>query len=524
MIKGKRILLICKESFSFPMYFFAKKKIESNNQVGAFFIHPLESYYNKSRYNENTYYKFKEELPTVKLYGLSDFCKEYNEKNNRDNYDAEYLDLIEKKYTHFKNLNLQVTSSQLLSRHFHTRDFFKQSSYNQCLNFIELSYKKIEQVLEDFKPDLILDIEDGEFLRTALNEVAYKKNIPYINIDYPRFENYKIPTYTLGLGVSEIFYKNYSLKFSLPKKDLKEEIEYIIDFKNKSKIMSNEFKGTITSQYKPSNFIFVSKFLMGKLIYFYDVYIRNRNLELTQKNNILYANPIKHFCYYINVEIKKQFLLRPNRYFETPIKDEVYVYMPLHLIPESTTFVKAPFYINELNIIEQVSKSLPLNWKLYVKEHQAMLGEREYSFYKKVKKIPNVRLVQINHYQDPKPWIENAKGVITITGTAAFECALLGRKSIIFGDVPFKLIDGITRIKSFEELPELLISFGTIDNEKSCAAYLATVKEVGTKINHKYLISEGERILKGESIINDSYKQEIIALESFFDKAYTALD
>lgn len=79
--------------------------------------------------------------------------------------------------------------------------------------------------------------------------------------------------------------------------------------------------------------------------------------------------------------------------------------MPLHLIPESTTSILSPFYINELSVIEAVSKSIPAGWFLYVKEHQAMLGERSLSFYKAINKLPNVKMVQLNYYNESKPWI-----------------------------------------------------------------------------------------------------------------------
>ena len=72
----------------------------------------------------------------------------------------------------------------------------------------------------------------------------------------------------------------------------------------------------------------------------------------------------------------------------------------------------------------------------------------------------NVRVVQLNYYKDPKPWITKARGVVTITGTAAYEAALMGKKSIVFGDVPFSLIDGVTRIRSFEDLPAAIRNFG----------------------------------------------------------------
>lgn len=520
MIENIKILLICKESFSFPLFFLAKKLLNKGNEVGAFFIHPLDSYYNKSSYNENTYYKFKEQLKDVKLFGLKDLCVKFSERNNNPVFDKEYLESIEKEYTHFKNLNLQINTSQLMTRHYHTRDFFRQSTFNQNLNFLELSYKKVIEVLDDYKPDLILDTDDGELLRTILNEVAYKKGIPYITIDYPRFEEYKIPTSCLGAKTDDFFEDEYKRCLKMSKEELADEYKYILDLKNKSNIMSKEFHNTITSQYKPNSILYTLKYLIGKIFYLWNVYITNGNYKLIKRKSILFGNPIKLFLFFIKVEIKKQFLLRPNKYFETPDKNDEYVYMPLHLIPESTTFVKAPFYINELDIIAQVSKSLPIGWKLYVKEHQAMLGERSSEFYNNVKKFPNVKLVQLNYYQDPKPWIDNAKGVITITGTTAYESAMLGKKAIIFGDVSFKLIEGVSRVNSFEELPKLIASFGSIDNIRSCAAYIAAIKSVGTEFNLKYLMSEGEAILRGDKKLSNKFQKQINQLLNLYEKSY----
>lgn len=183
---------------------------------------------------------------------------------------------------------------------------------------------------------------------------------------------------------------------------------------------------------------------------------------------------------------------------------------------------KLPEIINELNIIEQVSKSLPINWKLYVKEHQAMVGERSLSFYSAVKKFPNVKLVKFNYYSDPKPWIQNAKGVVAISGTGAYEAAMLGKKSIIFADVPFTLIEGVHHVHSFEELPQLLASFTSIDNIKSCASYLAAIKSTGKELNLKYLIAEGERIICQNSVITEKFENEINKLVEFFSEAYDA--
>jgi hypothetical protein len=519
MIKNKRVLLICKESFSFPLAFIAQDLLNLENNVGVFFINPEESYQNKSLFNENTFYHFKENLKQVKLFGLQDLCREFNDSLSNPIINMSKLSEIEQEYTHFKNLNLQATSSQLLTRHYHSRDYFSLSTYEQSLKFIELGYSKVLDVIDEFKPDVILDIDDAELLRTIMVEVAFKKRIPYITIDYPRFKNYKIPTFNLGLKYENYFIEKYNHFLKEDQANLKVEYEYILGFRNRSKIMPDEFKGTITSQYKPNSILYTLKYLLGKFFYFWNVSITNRNYKLYKKKNILYTNLIKHFLFYVRLEIKKQILLRKNKYFVTPDKDDIYVYMPLHLIPESTTFVKAPFYIDELHIISQVSKSLPIGYFLYVKEHQSMLGERSLDFYNKVKRFPNVKLVQLNYYDDPKPWIEKAQGVITIAGTSAYEAALLGKRSVLFSDVPFSLIKGITRAYSFEELPKLISNFGSIDNIKSCAAYLATVKSVGSQINLKYLMTESEAILKGKKKKSNEFQKQIDELMKFFEKA-----
>jgi len=208
----------------------------------------------------------------------------------------------------------------------------------------------------------------------------------------------------------------------------------------------------------------------------------------------------------------------PNEYFENPVEGEKYVYMPLHLIPESSVFVKASFYVDELNLIEQVSKALPVGWKLYVKEHQAMLGERDLSFYKKAAELANVRVVQLNYYKDPKPWITKAEGVVTITGTAAYEAALMGKRSIVFGDVPFSMIEGITRIRSFEDLPEAIRAFGQVDNIHSAAAYIHAVKRAGNEVKIFYLMDEAEEIFAGRHEETEEFDRELETLLDFYEK------
>jgi hypothetical protein len=518
MLKNKKILMICKETFSYPLYYLAKGW-RDENKVASYFFNPAECMFNSSTLNSTTYYKHKE-LEKLEVFDVKDIVELFTENLNNPKLDMDYIKMIESKYTNFKNINLQLLSTQKMSTYYHDRDFYTNSTHEQQLFWLELNYKKALEIFDDFQPDIIIDTDNSELARTVLSEIAYAKKIPYITICYPRYELYKIPTSNFSVGIEKTFKNCFKEKFNLLDESLSEEFKYVNEFRRKDSIMSAEFKNDSTSQYDRDSIFFSLKKIIGKFLYFWNQDITAKNLFIKRKNKILFGPSYLFLWFFIKVEIKKWYLLGGNSFFSNPNEGEKYVYMPLHLIPESSTLTAAPFYINELMVIEQVSKSLPAGWMLYVKEHQSMLGERSLKFYKKVNYLHNVKMISVNYYKDPKPLISFSQGVITITGTSAYEAALLGKRSIVFGDVPFNLIEGISRVRSFEDLPSLISSFGVIDNIKSCAAYIASVKSEGSEINLKYLMREGEEILQGNTKISKKFENQIDRLKEFFEKGY----
>lgn len=522
LFSNKKILLICRETYSKPLWF-AAERLKEKNEVAAFFIMSSECSYSKCYYNEHTYFEFKENLKDVKLYDVRDICDEFT-KNLREKecpMDMDYLAMLDEEYTHYKSLNMQLMSSQMNTRHYHYRTYWKHTSYEENSYWLELNYRKIIQILEEFEPDVILDLDNAELQRTILCEVAYKKNIPYMTVEYGKYGYYKYASFQNSFGIDPYFKNVYEKNLKNPKEEMEEEYQYIEKFREEVSIMNKEYAGSVTCQYERDSLFWIMRVMRGKWNYFWDQDIRKKNWKLKRTNKMLYVPSMAYMSCYLKAELRKRMLYGKNKYFENPVEGEDYVYMPLHLIPESSVFVKASYYVDELNLIEQISKSLPIGWKLYVKEHQAMLGERSLEFYEKVKELHNVRMVQVNYYKDPKPWITKSKGVVTITGTAAYEAALLGMRSVVFGDVPFSVIDGITRIRSFEDLGPVIRSFGPIDNMHSAAAYLYTVKEVGAEVKIFYLQEEAERIFSGKSIRGEEFDVQMDELMRMYEKGYT---
>lgn len=124
--------------------------------------------------------------------------------------------------------------------------------------------------------------------------------------------------------------------------------------------------------------------------------------------------------------------------FESPVPGERYVLYPIHFQPEATTLVQAPMYLDQLALIQDIAKSLPIGYRLYVKEHLSNRGRRPHDFYQRLRDIPTVRLLG----PDADTWalIRDAGVIAVITGTMGWEGLLFGKPVVTFGDVFFNLL------------------------------------------------------------------------------------
>ena len=525
-IKNKKILLICKERTSFVMYLLGKE-LEKNNTVHYFFNHHADVF-QKNNFNEGTYFYFKKNINNENIHDVKDIYENFlkNRKNLKIN--LQRLEEIKKKYTFFKGLNKQILSSQFASTAYHDLPFVP-TTYEENLYWLTLNYDKFEEIINQINPNLVIDLEDGEIQRTVINEITRYYNIPYINIEDARYKNFIVPTFSLGLMVDKYFSDN----FNKNKNNISQHyIDEVNNFRRQLKIMPDMYIGHSASSYD-FTFLDCIKFILFKSYTF----IRYRLYSIKQKGNKIPFNtplnqhPIKKIIWNYFYAIRKFYLYSKfNNYFEIPEKEK-YVYYPLHYIPESSTYLKAPLYMNEMSVIEAISKSIPINWKLYIKEHQSMIGQRPLDFYRKIKKLHNVKIVKSNFYKDPKPWIENSECVVTITGTAGFEAAMLNKPVIVFGEVLYSVIQGVKLVKSFHELESL---FNLIDkntwykkNMIDCASYIKTIKEFGSAISIRHLKELSQKKISLNNLNSDEEKElknSINQLKSLYEKSVKIYD
>lgn len=142
------------------------------------------------------------------------------------------------------------------------------------------------------------------------------------------------------------------------------------------------------------------------------------------------------------------------RLFQQPDPNDEFTFFGLHYQPEASTLVWAPFYVDQPSLAERVAKSLPVGQWLYVKEHPFAVGRRPLSEYRRLRQIPQVKL--ISPYIDSHSLIPKAACVVTITGTVGWEAMMYEKPVVTFGRGFCSTTGLVRQVREIEELPAIL--------------------------------------------------------------------
>lgn len=243
--------------------------------------------------------------------------------------------------------------------------------------------------------------------------------------------------------------------------------------------------------------------LLKPYIYYNVCYRKERRKSIEVNNTItMMSNFIKRNLYR---KIKINYLnFFSNKYFYNPDYSESYVLYPLHFQPESSTSVNAMYYINQYEVIKNIAFSLPLGMYLYVKDHPHAFGYFPLEFYKKIQKIPNVKLIHCD--ADTNKLIEGMKLLVTLTGTMGYE-ALIHKKPVIsLGKVFYNVHPYCFNVNNYEDIFDVVVRILKDElenfeeyNKKLIYAYFKNTYN-GRLVMNNYKMSDMDKI--GEGLMN----------------------
>lgn len=148
--------------------------------------------------------------------------------------------------------------------------------------------------------------------------------------------------------------------------------------------------------------------------------------------------------------------LAEHLYFEDPRLGERYVLFPLHFQPEASTLVRGEPFVDQMSLIETIAKAIPIGDRLYVKEHMYSIGRRPLHEYRRLLRLPNIRLIRAG--TDSHALVKGARLVATITGTMGWESAVYGTRVVVFGYAFYSRLKGVHQATDLRLLPETVRS------------------------------------------------------------------
>ena len=411
--------------------------------------------------------------------------------------DTEYLEKKERQY------DISLWDLTYSERLFSGYGKYHTFSHDEIFSLFEQELKFFEKILDEVKPNfVIIRIPDFHHLK-MFHALCRKKNIKVLIMNRTKFSfnlwfisqepnKLDIAENISESTISSIFDINEKLKELESKNQLKKQSSQGQGFSNMIR------KESIHSIFK----LFFSSGVDNDRERFLGMGRTRTKLLLHTISGLLKS---KYRESYINNNLKKHVQ-----------SDRKFAYFPLHVEPERALLIDAPYFVNQIEVIKNVAKSLPVDYALYVKEHPIMkkLNWRRTSFYKQIIDLPNV--VLIHPHEDSHELIKNSSIVITITGTGGLQAAFYKKPSIIFSDTIYSELPSVFRVKNIEELPILIkTALNTEIDEKDVANIVNHIVGNSFEFDNLELTNEFYPFY-GSVVTNLEIKNEV--MEIFLEK------
>lgn len=424
--------------------------------------------------------------------------------------DRDFLKDFEKNWCENKNINQLLMSDPVLARHHHHREPYYTAieSEDQRYYWAEQLIKWILNIIDDFEPDLLFTIKRTYFVKNVAAQISLATNCPMLTLIRSRLGNRSHIVDNFGYGTEERAKQYINTEFTSSELDAaREEISQFKKKTNKSLYEASSQQkiadGDLYSTTEVLRFLcergikISSKMLLGKKKKYRRGFF-NGNYFNSHWPNVIY--------HYSRVGFNRLKYIYKNP-FEQNIPSQPFVYFPLHTLPESSTLTLSSEYF-EGDLIRHLSKECPAGLQIAVKENPNMVGIRPFKFYRRMKSIPNVRM--IDPTVSSKQLITESRGVCGISGTALLEAAMLETVTHAFGRPEFESVLTYTGHDSVQRFVKDCMDGQQVSSEK-VTRYVKYLTDFGVEIPLKAMRTQpsSDEFKKGVEKMYQLFQSEI---------------
>jgi len=351
---------------------------------------------------------------------------------NNKNLDKSFLEQIENKYS--LNLHLIALNDRLFTK---LNNFYK-FSHDEILLILQNEIKLFEKILDEINPDFIIMPISHQQHNHIFYKICKARQIKILMI---------IPS-RVGIDTQS------SIKHT-HRYFLSDEIDPYLplpknSFSNNTEKSNPKFNREYNYHFQNSKKEYFKAGL--KFLSSYDDNIKTHYSYFgREKFRVIF----KTLAYELKKTYREKFMNK-NLQTKIPNDNSHYVYYPLHQEMERILLIGAPFFINQLQNIKHIASSLPVGYKLIVKDHTVMnvRGWRSVNEMKQIMSLPNVIL--LHPMADSSKIIDQSNLVISIRGSTSIEAAFRKKPSIIFDKVGMYQLSTMTLVDSINELPKVI--------------------------------------------------------------------
>lgn len=269
------------------------------------------------------------------------------------------------------------------------------------------------------------------------------------------------------------YWKKEAYSSSIPQKEIdslnynNKHIEEATTYIKKTKYLGHKTYWTKTNNCSYNIFKYVVKDII------------KRYLKYFISREILKHDTVFYYASRYNIFGYKHFVFecafRNQNYYNDIRKysDKKKIFFPLHQEPEATLLYFAPKYSNQVNVIQEISKILPEDYVLVIKEHPWQPKYLKRLEYQQLRER-NSNIIYLAGSVDSHSIVKNSEAVITITGSVGWEALVNNIPVFLLGSVFYDKHPDVMKIGNYDDIKKILLEKKLIrPNDNHTLIYLA---------------------------------------------------
>jgi hypothetical protein len=394
-------------------------------------------------------------------------------------------------------------------------DFVSRYTHEEIISLVCYSLFKIEEFINEVKPNYLFGFAPVTLLEVLIIQYCQVKRIKILLLRSSKVDD------------RVVFYDNLYFLPTLITSKIHSTIPIQSEYLDHAKKYLEKIQNSIITNYEGAHdpkLYFrnpnIISLLIGFILSLRNFIIKYKNINTRLDNHL--PNPIFNFYYtyvFKYFRIKQLQKLYSIKTLKNISKNQNYAFFALHSEPEIALQLNGRVFTSQLDLIKNIALSLPINYKLLIKEHPRSYGLRNISFYKDLIAIPNVELVNFNF--SVSELIKCSKIVFTISGNTGFEALIRKKPVIVFGYHDLSLFPEsmVKTVHNMYELPKNIncLLYEYKFDKFFALKFLALIYKYSTSVNlYSSLLAKPGRI-KFRELSYDNQIENIVKLFKIYN-------